>query len=491
MQSLMRIYGWRDFGDRLRPGWCLVDVSGTRIPGFYNDTHVGATNLFKQYLRTSDKRWWELAEDATRHFMDIDVAHCNRKGYWDQNGPAWGNLGPGECNMTKHEMVDHDDRNLHFGHAHLSGLADYYLLTGDPRALEVAREIGDWWSRMSPLSFPVPVPNPHVAEAERDYAWPLFTMNEVYRATGDPRYLRAAAQEVRHLIGWWKTPSTHYVNGAVVGQNDYASGTGWWCMYPRCDNSPSPPTGTILYNGTNPWMAGPLFSSLIQFYQYNTDLNLVDSAEIKEMLLQTYNYVVKYGWDESKQYFPYDYFIYSEATPQTDGGKNHLLYPAICLWLAKSMAGTAHPEWYTTADKWLTIAASAYSDWKSVKYRGTTDLGFYGYEIIFPLDFFSIMGRLESPSQSGATVPESGIRLLTVTPLRAAGGAVRLTISSAGHDAARLQLLDMQGRRLCGGRGAALDGSQTVTLPAGSAGVKIVIVNNGGKNVIRPVLIRK
>jgi hypothetical protein len=395
-QSLLFIYGWRDYGDRMRGGWCDVSSAGTRIAGFYNDTHVGATNFFHQYLRTMDKSWFELAEIATRHFMDIDVAHCNRKGYWSS---AYGNLGPGEGHLSKHEIPDHADRNIHFGHAHLSGLADYYLLTGDKRAYEVMKEMGDWWANMAPFAFKTPIDSPHFAEAERDYAWPLFTMNEAFRGTGDTKYLQAAAQEVKHLLGWWKTPSHHYVNGAIVGENNCTAGTGWWYMYPRCDNSPAPTQNsdgsyTILYNGTNPWMAGPLFSSLIQFRGYNADYGLVNEEDIKEMLLQTVNYVVKYGWNESKQSLSYNYFNYCEAAPGTDGGSNHLVYPLASMWQEFNAGGLAHPAWYDMAAKWRTIATDAYNDWKIVKSRGSTTSGFYGYEIIYPLDYFSLMAKM-------------------------------------------------------------------------------------------------
>jgi hypothetical protein len=281
-------------------------AGGTSIPGFYNDTHVGAMGFFHQYLRTMDKRWYELAEIATRHFMDIDVAHCNRKGYWDQGNPAMAKLGPGEGHLSKHEIPDHADRNMHFGHAHVSGLPDYYLLTGDKRASEVMREMGDWWANMSPLAFPSSVDSMHSAEAERDYGWPLFAMEEIFRGTGDVKYLQAATQEVRHLLAWWKVPSNHYVNGKIAGRNDYRQGTGWWFMYPRCDNCPMDPLynqntnpWAILYNGTNPWMAGPLISNLSKFREYDADYKLVNDDEVKEMIMQTTNYVVKYGWNET------------------------------------------------------------------------------------------------------------------------------------------------------------------------------------------------
>jgi hypothetical protein len=399
--SLALPFGWRDFGDRVRPGW-TGDRNGVRIPGFYNDTHVGATTFLLQYLRTGDPRWYELGEIATRHWMDLDVSHSNRLGYWKRDGKPVG-FGPGEGLMIKHDMIDHDARNMHWGHAHISGLVEYYFLTGDQRAYEVLREVGDWWANAAPVFFKTPIAKPHVAEAERDFGWPLFVLNKAYQATGDRRYHEAAAQVMRHLIEWWQQPSDHYINGQNVGHNDWRKGTGWWHMWPRQDNSPAPPKGQILYNGTNPWMAGPLLSAVITFHEADRELQLVDDALTEQMLLQTMNYVVKWGWHPEKRYF-----MYSEAARDTDGGWNHLLYPlAYCA--RRVQAGVEHPEWYDTAPQWLEIAQRAYRDAQVIKPRSSTDLGFYGYEMIFPPDFFTIMHELEQ-SPAGPPAPPADPR---------------------------------------------------------------------------------
>jgi len=382
-------YGWRDYGDRMRAGWADV-VNGVRIPSFYNDTHVGAENFLIQYLRTGDRRWWDLGERATRHWMDIDVSHTDRRGYWTDGNNALVGFGPGEGHMINHTIVDHSSRNIHWGHAHISGLPAYYLLTGDRRAYEVLREVADWWARAAPVFYATPIDNPHVAEAERDYAWPLYVLNEAYRSTGDQKYLAAGAQIVRHLVEWWQTPSDHIVGGQVVGRNDWTQGSGWWTMYPKEGNS----TSESPSNGTNPWMAGGLLSAVIQFRDFDADLRLVERATIDEMLLQTMNYVVKFGWEESLRYRAYPYFVYSEANREYPGGTNHLSFPLAYLWNLERVQGSSHPQWYDTNDKWITIAKAEYEDWQIVKHRETISIGFYGYEMIYPADFFSLMKRL-------------------------------------------------------------------------------------------------
>jgi hypothetical protein len=388
--GLAILYGWRDFGDRLRPGW-NGEYRGVKIPAFYNDTHVGANVYFVEYLRTLDNRWWDFAEKASRHWMDIDVSHSNRKGYWQEN-KKYVSFGPGEGHLIKHDVGDHSSRNIHWGHAHVSGLPNYYFLTGDRRALEVLREVGDWWIKAVPVFYPLPIKNPHVAEAERDYAWPLYVLNEAYRTTGDARYFKAATHLMQHLIAWWQTPSDHYLNGKKIGHNDWKKGTGWWHMWPRMDNSPDPPRGKILNNGTNPWMAGPLISQVMEYYEHNKDVNAIDNKLVLEMAMQTMNYVVKYGYEESKKWKNYPYFVYAETARETDGGANFIIPPLAKLGkLYAEGKITEHREWYDTAPRWLSIADRKFQDWKISKPRSTTSAGFYGYEVLFPADFWANM----------------------------------------------------------------------------------------------------
>jgi hypothetical protein len=384
-------YGWRDYGDRLRGGWAAISADGTKVPSFYNDTHVGANNFFLQYLRTMDNRWYELGRIATLHSRDLDFSHANRKGYWRLGGQLVG-FGPGELHAINHQVIDHHCRNLHPGHAHVSGMPNHYLLTGDKRSLEVMKEVGDWFVNSLPVLF---YGAQKGAEAERDFAWPIYVMNEVYRATGDTKYLEAAAKAVQHQITWWETPKPHYVNGAVVGEFDSTKGTGYWHMYPRAINTPSPKPGQILYNGASPWMAGAMINSVMEFYEYNKDYNLIDNSVVREMLLQTMNHVVKYGWNESKVYKTYSYFNYSPSALNTDGGINHLLAPLAYLGKMVLKEDLPHEEWYDTAHKWLGIAKRKYEDWKIVKARSQQSHGFYGYECIHATSFWKIMKQLE------------------------------------------------------------------------------------------------
>jgi hypothetical protein len=403
-------FGWRDYGGRMRGGWSNV-INGVRIPGFYNDTHVGATNFFLMYLRTGDQRWFSLAEVSTRHFMDIDVSHGPRQGYWSGFGapqqPA------GEIHAIKHDMVDHTARNVHRGHAHASGLVDYYLLTGDKRSYEVMMEIGNWWKIVTPYMFPLPfnfdAPNNQggYREATRDYGWPLFVMNEYVRLTGDSTYHQdVSAHLVNYLIQWWQTrrerigydAETNTMSNVPMGKfNDAIEGTGFWTMtragnYGAYNNA----------NGCSPWMAGSLIANVIGFYE--TDKLLSQTGQesgishntINEMLFQTTNYLIKNGYDEVN-----DWFVYAETIRTYSGGRTHIIYPLAYvdrLYKQELAAGNiSNPQWYDKQPMWSTIAMQTYNDYMNMPaMQQSQSYGWYGYEIIHPLDYFKIMEDAQS-----------------------------------------------------------------------------------------------
>jgi hypothetical protein len=412
------MFGWRDYGDRLRAGWNDV-VNGVRIPAFYNDTHIGANNFLTEFLRTGDQRWFKLGEISTRHFADIDVAHGPRKGYWD-TAYSMGLQPAGEIHASGHNNEDHQQRNMHWGHAHVSGLSNLYLLTGDKRSLEVLTEIANWWKFVTPYFFKTPFDKTVYREAERDYAWPLYVMNEYVRVTGDASYHKTVnGQLVNYLIQWWQTPMNHIGYNpvtktlsatAVVNVNDASKGTGYWTMY-HMDNDSlgcSATAPNICPDGVNPWMAGPLLSAVIKFYEQDKLMAAsgkgagIAYPTIEDMLFQCMNYIVKYGYEPTLQYTGVDTktykgaFVYSEVTRTETGGHSLIDYSLAYLdklYKQRVADGTmTHSAWYDTQAQWSVIAAKDYNEFVTAPIGANTQsYGFYGYEMVTPVDFFSIM----------------------------------------------------------------------------------------------------
>lgn len=128
--------GMIDYGDTLFHGYDTPSHYGYRQPkgwcsrgyvGWLNDDG-GLTNaLFVRYLATGDYGTFRLAENMARHSMDVDTCHyCVERpeevgGGHRHDQQHWGNGCRGYGTATH-------------------GIINYYLLTGNERALDVARE---------------------------------------------------------------------------------------------------------------------------------------------------------------------------------------------------------------------------------------------------------------------------------------------------------------------------------------------------------------
>ncbi|NUQ00576.1 MAG: hypothetical protein HUU35_12045, partial [Armatimonadetes bacterium] len=135
--------GQVDYGDTLFHGYNTPSHYGYRAPtgwcsrgyvGWLNDDG-GLTNaIFLHWLRTGDPRSWRLAENMARHSMDVDTVH------WCAEQPE--EIGGGH----RHDQQHWGNGARGYGTA-THGILDYYLLTGNERALEVARETAGYHDR--------------------------------------------------------------------------------------------------------------------------------------------------------------------------------------------------------------------------------------------------------------------------------------------------------------------------------------------------------
>jgi len=107
-------YGWMDFGDISVPAHGPVSLQ-------YDWLWI----MLTEGLRTGDMRFVRMAEEMARHRIDVDQVWSHGLQRGSQNYPSFhtGRLtyGPG------------------VGSNHLAGPAFYYMLTGDPKALECCR----------------------------------------------------------------------------------------------------------------------------------------------------------------------------------------------------------------------------------------------------------------------------------------------------------------------------------------------------------------
>lgn len=164
-------WGWHPIG---RWGW--FNCEGTGI-------HMGA---LLQFLRTGQFKYLEFGGELARHLMDIDICHFNtvkedkrlRGIYEDYSQPG---------SMHRHNGDHWGGRNEEVSHTNLNGILLYYYITGDDRAFDVAKEVGEWFLKHPITYFQHPDIAPHRGLAN-------ILMGEVvlFEATQDDRYKKDA-----------------------------------------------------------------------------------------------------------------------------------------------------------------------------------------------------------------------------------------------------------------------------------------------------------
>ncbi len=164
-------WGWHPVG---RWGWFNCEGVGT---------HVGA---LLQFLRTGKYKYFEFGEDLARHIMDVDTCHFNTVAYDKRLKRIYQDYSqPGS--MHRHSGDHWGGRNEEASHTNLNGILLYYYITGNDRALDVAKEIGEFFLKRPITYFKHPDIAPNRAMAN-------ILMGEValYEATGDQRLKKDA-----------------------------------------------------------------------------------------------------------------------------------------------------------------------------------------------------------------------------------------------------------------------------------------------------------
>jgi hypothetical protein len=165
-------YGWYPIG---RWGWYGVEMLGQ---------HTGA---LLQFARSGEWKYFEFGENMAKHVMDVDTVHYNTiandariKSLLDQKFSVVGS-------QHEHNGDHWGGPNEEASHTSIVGILLYYYLTGNERAWDVAKEIGEYFLT-EPFTYGGhPDIAPHRAMA--NCLWGDVLM---YQATGNMRYKNAA-----------------------------------------------------------------------------------------------------------------------------------------------------------------------------------------------------------------------------------------------------------------------------------------------------------
>jgi len=195
--------GFENYGDHSSGGY----VAGTYLWD-NNEYDVPAAAII-HFARTGDRDALRLGLASALHYIDVDTIHYNsRKSDWAE-----------APHTHSHGDVGHhtaDGPGMHHA-GYVQGLILCSYFTGDPAGIAGARGVADWVLRnISPEN--------NVGQMERALGHPLMTLNDVYEATWDERYLRGSAR----LVDWaekWEHPVHSGFLAPITEQPAYYSGS--------------------------------------------------------------------------------------------------------------------------------------------------------------------------------------------------------------------------------------------------------------------------
>ncbi|MDO8543040.1 MAG: hypothetical protein Q7S40_21555 [Opitutaceae bacterium] len=219
--------GFENYGDHMSPGGY---VKGH--PLWDNNEYDLPAACMVHFARTGDRDALRLGLASALHYVDVDTIH------YSSQRAEWARA----HHTHSHGLFGHHTaQGPDFGHAsNAQGLLWYSYLTGDPAGKDGARGIADWC--LSKLGL-------HTSGMERVLAHPLMTLNDVYEATGEEKYLRGSAHLVDQAFKWEHpvrggflspiTESPAYYSGSSFNNGLVSAGLlkfNRWALLPEIDS---------------------------------------------------------------------------------------------------------------------------------------------------------------------------------------------------------------------------------------------------------------
>ncbi len=144
-------YGWRNFGDLYADHEAVNHSSPNALISHYNNQYDFIYGAFVHFLRSGDRRWQQLMDEAARHMIDIDIYHTDQDKPTYNKGLFWHTDHYRDaCTSTHRTYSQKNAEGGKYGggpsneHNYTSGLLHYFYLTGDPEAAETVLGLADW-----------------------------------------------------------------------------------------------------------------------------------------------------------------------------------------------------------------------------------------------------------------------------------------------------------------------------------------------------------
>jgi hypothetical protein len=216
-------YGWRHFGDLYADHEAINHQRETPLVAHYNNQYDALYGLIVEYLRSGDRRWFELADDLARHVIDIDIYHTQEDRPAYNGGLFWHTDHYTDAGTAGHRAYSKSTLKIRgpgsYGggpsseHNYTTGLLHYYYLTGEESARQAVLSLADWVVNMDEGSrrlfgFIDTRPTGLASStATRDYHGPgrgaansINALLDAYSLTDEPEYLAKAESLILRCI---------------------------------------------------------------------------------------------------------------------------------------------------------------------------------------------------------------------------------------------------------------------------------------------------
>jgi len=167
--------------DRFEPAWSNNE---------YDVIHV----LCSELMRDTKQELWRTLYLFTRHNIEVDFVYYSDDPWQHEGSPA--------------HSSNHNFSSSYPSHIWTQGLLEYYCLTGDPDALEVAIKLGDTIIR----NFNDPGRRPLLWGFNREIGWPILALVHLSDITGEARFREQVDEFVEYLMNFDRAGNKKAVN---------------------------------------------------------------------------------------------------------------------------------------------------------------------------------------------------------------------------------------------------------------------------------------
>ena len=216
-------YGWRNFGDIYADHEAVNHQGPGKFISHYNNQYDFIYGAAVHFLRSGDRRWFELMRDAARHTIDIDIYHTDEDKAAYNHGLFWHTdhyRDAGGCthrSYTRKTLEEIPSSNYGGGpcneHNYASGLLHYFYLTGDPEARDAVLELAQWVISMDdgsqtllgliddgPTGLASSTAGSNYHGPGRGAGNSINTLMDAYRLTGSRKYFNKAEELLQRCI---------------------------------------------------------------------------------------------------------------------------------------------------------------------------------------------------------------------------------------------------------------------------------------------------